>query len=123
MKRLVIFLPLLLLLVGASRWDGDKICISQSTTNSRCIASTPANSGALDFGSIAQDACADLTLAVTGAAVNSPVACSYPAALAAGLAPSCWVTATDTVTFRLCNNTAGAIDPASGTFAAQALNP
>jgi len=91
------------------------------TANTSAIAHSGKSSGALDFGSIAQDACADLTQTLTGAAVNDPVAPGWPAALAAGLAGTAWVSAADTVTYRLCNNTAGAIDPASGTFTARVI--
>lgn len=78
-------------------------------------------SGALDFGSIAAQTCATLTITATGAAADNPVAPSWPAALEAGLTGLMHVTASNTVTVRLCNVTASAIDPASQTFAGRVV--
>jgi hypothetical protein len=92
--------------LNADRWDGkDGIDFS----------------GALDFGSIAAQTCAALTITATGAQANDPVAPSWPAALEVGLAGIMHVTAANTVTVRLCNVTAGAIDPASQTFAGRVV--
>lgn len=67
----------------------------------------------LDWGSIGAQAAADKTVAVTGAAVGDIVAASPNTTLEAGLAFNAWVSAADTVTIRLHNYSAGAIDPAS----------
>jgi hypothetical protein len=85
------------------------------------IVKTDKSSGAIDFPSISAVTCSSQTQTLTGAAANDPVACSYPTALSANLTASCFVSATDTVTYRLCNPTAGAIDPASGTFSARII--
>ena len=72
----------------------------------------------LDFGSIGAGLSADLTIAVTGAAEGDAVALATPAALEAGLSAFAFVSAADTVTVRLVNNTAGAVDAAAGTYRA-----
>lgn len=77
--------------------------------------------GALDFGSIAAQTCATLTITATGAAADNPVAPAWPVALEAGLSGLMHVTAANTVTVRLCNVTASAIDPASQTFAGRVV--
>lgn len=78
-------------------------------------------SAALDFASIAAQACAELTIAVSGASASSPIAPSWPAALETGLVGNMRISAANTVTVRLCNVTSGAIDPASGTFAGRVI--
>jgi hypothetical protein len=78
-------------------------------------------SSTLDFGSIAAQACAILTITATGAAANNPVAPSWPVALEAGLTGLMHITADNTVTVRLCNVTASAIDPAGQTFAGRII--
>jgi hypothetical protein len=78
-------------------------------------------SAALDFGSIAAQSCSELTITATGAAVNNPVAPSWPASLEAGLSGSMYVSATDTLTVRLCNVTSSAIDPASRSYSGRVI--
>lgn len=73
-------------------------------------------SSTLDFGSIAAGATADLTFTLTGAAVGDAVSLGPPAGLEAGLVATAWVSATNTIKVRVANVTAGAIDPASGTW-------
>lgn len=86
------------------------------------IVSSVSGSATIDVGSIAAGACIDSTMALTGVAANDPLACSFPIALEANLSASCWVTAANTVTFRVCNiQLVAAIDPASGTYAARSL--
>ncbi len=72
----------------------------------------------LDFGSIGAGLAADLTIAVAGAEVGDAVALGAPDALEAGLVAFAWVSAADTVSVRLVNNTAGAVDAAPGTYRA-----
>jgi len=67
----------------------------------------------LDFDSIAAAASEDQTLAVAGAAVGDTVALGLPAAPAAGIVFTGFVSAVDTVTVRATNITAAALDPAS----------
>ena len=69
-------------------------------------------SASLDFPSIAATTgSATLTITVTGAAVGDRVTLAPPSTLPAGLIPVGYVSATDTVSITLFNNTAGAIDP------------
>ncbi len=88
-------------------------------TSGTVINDTRKNGGAIDFGSISTLTCSDQTQTLTGASVNDVLSCGYPAALEANLSPSCFVSATNTVTYRLCNVTVGSIDPASGTYSAR----
>jgi hypothetical protein len=74
-----------------------------------------AGSGVLDFGSIASHTGADLTMTVTGAATGDDVTV-HTTNLEAGIMPYAWVSAANTVTVRLMNYTASAIDPVARTF-------
>ena len=80
------------------------------------LTSVLTNSAALDFASIAAAASADLTITVTGAAVNDEVALGLPATPAAGLVFIAFVSAANTVTIRASNITAAAVDAASATY-------
>lgn len=73
-------------------------------------------SAALDFGSIATQTSADLTISVTGAAVGDTVALGLPAAPTAGIAFNAFVDSANSVTVRAHNYTGGAVDPASATY-------
>jgi hypothetical protein len=81
------------------------------------LTSVLTNSAALDFASIAAAASEDLTITVTGAAVNDEVALGLPATPAAGLVFNAFVSAANTVTIRASNITAAAVDAASATYA------
>jgi hypothetical protein len=80
------------------------------------LTSVLTGSAALDFASISAAASADLTITVTGAAVNDEVALGLPAAPAAGLVFIAFVSAANTVTIRASNITALAVDAASATY-------
>lgn len=73
-------------------------------------------SATLDFPSIAAGSEAELTVAVAGAAVGSPVVLGPPSTIEAGLSWGGYVSAADTVTIRVRNDTAAAIDPASASW-------
>lgn len=75
----------------------------------------------LNFASIAAGATAELTITVPGAASTNAVVLGPPAGLEAGLMATGRVSAADTVTIRLHNTTAGAIDPADATWRATVL--
>jgi hypothetical protein len=75
-------------------------------------------SGTLNFGSIADGNCAELTMTATGAAALDQVAAAWPAALETGLVGSMYVSAVNTLAVRLCNFSGAAVDPASATFKA-----
>ena len=70
----------------------------------------------LNFGSTAAGQSSDLTVAVIGASVGDPVSVGLPAAPDANSCFTAWVSAVDTVTVRFNNYSAGAIDPASGSY-------
>ena len=70
-------------------------------------------SATLDFPSIAAGAEAELTASVSGAVAGAPVFVGAPAAIEAGLSWGAYVSAAGTVTIRVRNDTAAAIDPAS----------
>lgn len=72
----------------------------------------------LDFSSIAQSACAELTLPVPGAATGDSVAAGWPQTLESGLTGTMFVSSQNTVTVRLCKITTGSVDPANQAFRA-----
>ena len=72
---------------------------------------------ALDFPSIAIDTCQELSITATGAAANDLVSVGAPSSINNGLNWNAYVQSADTVYVRVCNVTAGAIDPASATWA------
>lgn len=75
-----------------------------------------AGSATLDFPSIAANGSQSLTITVTGAVSGDAAIASPPATLNANLSFVAYVSAADTVTIRIHNNTGGAIDPASATW-------
>ena len=75
-------------------------------------------SGTLDFGSIAAQESAELTVTVTGAATGDAVQLAPPSGIEANLTWCGYVSAADTVTVRVSNATASPIDPASATWGA-----
>jgi len=72
----------------------------------------------LSFGSIAQASCAQLTFALTGANPGDSIAPGWPSSIEAGLAGSMFVSASNTVTVRLCNLSGAALTPAAQNFRA-----
>ena len=70
----------------------------------------------LDFPSIPAQASADLTITVTGSAINDFVQLGLPASPASGINFQAFVSAANTVTVRAANYTAAAIDPASASY-------
>lgn len=75
----------------------------------------------LDFPSIPATSQSELTITVTGATVGDAVALGPPSGLEADLAVVGYVSAANTVTVRLLNNTALAIDPASASWTATVM--
>lgn len=78
-------------------------------------------SAALDFGSIADGTCADLTFSLLNAVAGRPVMPGWPQALPAGLFGIMAVSAQDTIRVRLCNLSGAAIDPPVLTYQAGVL--
>lgn len=72
----------------------------------------------LDFPSIASSGSSELTMTVTGATAGQFVVLAAPAALESGLAFSGFVSAANTVSVRLHNNSGGSINPASASWSA-----
>lgn len=101
---------------GQIEYDGTNYYACVSTTRYqivRCLT----GSAVLNFASTNSQLSRDLTLTVTGATDGDCVAIGVPNASA--VANSCytgWVSAANTGTIRLNNYSAGAVDPASGTF-------
>lgn len=86
------------------------------------VAGIRTATAALDFGSISAAASADLTITVTGAAVNDSVSLGLPAEPTAGIIFQAFVSATNTVTVRATNITGSPIDPASATYRATVIS-
>lgn len=79
-------------------------------------------SAALNFGSIAAGASAELTISgVPNAVIGDAVAYGTNGGMESGLVPYVYVSATGVVTVRLTNVTGAAIDPAARTWKVQAL--
>lgn len=81
------------------------------------LAKTLTNTATLDFPSVASLGTQTLTITVTGAADGDIAIQSVPnGSMTAGLVFTSWVSSVNTITIQCYNSTAGAIDPASGTF-------
>ena len=112
---------LLALLDANNTWNGTQTLSGGLVIGGSTVTKILTATAALDFGSIAAAASADLTITVTGAAVNHSVTLGLPAAPTAGIIYQGFVSATNTVTVRATNITAAAIDPASQTFRATVI--
>ncbi|MCB0714028.1 MAG: hypothetical protein KDD67_17015 [Ignavibacteriae bacterium] len=97
------------------------------TTNTGAMSwrNSGTGSAALDFPSTNDGATSDLTLTVTGATVGDMVILGIPnGAQPAGSAwYQAWVSAANTVTVRLYNESGAAVDPGSDTFNVMVLRP
>ena len=71
----------------------------------------------LDFSSTSAQTCSALTATVTGSSDGDPCSLGVPNVSNVGNGNfSCFVSAANTVTVKFCNPSAGALDPASGSF-------
>jgi hypothetical protein len=86
-----------------------------STSSALQLRDMKRASATLDFPSIAAAATATLTVTVPGVTTGDD-ALVFPNVPVAGIVYSAYVSATDTVTVRAINITAGAIDPASQAY-------
>lgn len=77
--------------------------------------------GAINFGSIAQSTCLESTINVPGATIGDDISPGWPHTLETGLVGIMRVTASNTVTVRLCKITSGSVDPADQNFAGKVL--
>lgn len=101
---------------GAVEFDGTNFFGTASTTR-YTFAKTLTNTATLDFASTAAQSSSDLTITVTGAALNDAVSVGAPnGSVLSNSSFSAWVSATNTVTVRFNNYSSGAQDPSSGTF-------
>lgn len=98
---------------GATKFDKSYL----GSYGSAGITQHLTGSAVLDFGSIAAGGAADLTVTVTGAAVGDDATWHTSAMLEAGLVVTqCAVTAANTVTIRVRNESGSAIDPFARTY-------
>lgn len=138
--------------VKAIEWTGSAVTVPLATTFSTTTAHTgvatftaaAAFNGGLTMGTsgsavtlskratttidvpvVAANTCfTDQTVTVTGAAVGAECVTGTPAALPDFLQATCWVSAADTVTLRICNGTAGTpADPGSAAYSVRVFNP
>jgi hypothetical protein len=75
----------------------------------------------LNFPSINNAACSDLTLTVTGAQIGDTVAAGWPASLPAGVFGTMFVSIADTVVVRVCNLSGSSVDLAASAFSARII--
>lgn len=87
------------------------------------ISESNRGTGTIDYASIAAQTCVENTITVTGAPIGAECSYSLPAAIDNGLSSTCYISATNTCTLRLCNVTSGAIDPASATYGCRTWEP
>lgn len=95
--------------------DGTNLKYTNSGATRLLIQAALTGSAALDFPSTILTAVADLTITVTGAALNDPVILGVPnGSVTATATYTAWVSAANTVTVRF--SPKATEDPASGTF-------
>lgn len=92
-----------------------------TTSNRYQIGTVLTATAALNFTNTLAQTSSELTITVTGAAVNDAVAIGEPATVNANSSFSARVTAANTVTVKFNNYSALAIDPASATFKATVI--
>ena len=107
---------------GAVEYNGTNFFVTNSTATRYTLAKTLTNTAALDFVSTNTMLSSDLTITVTGAALNDAVVLGIPnGSVMANSTFTAWVSAANTVTVRFNNYSAGTLDPASGTFRVSVL--
>ncbi len=106
---------------GALEFDGTNYFATSSTTR-YTLAKTLTATGTLDFASTAAQNSSELTITVTGASDGDAVVVGVPnAASSANTCFTARVSASNTVTIKFNNYSAGAIDPASASFRVSVL--
>jgi hypothetical protein len=75
-------------------------------------------SAQIDFGSIAQSACAEANISMPGAMIGDAVIPGWPQNLDAGFIGVMRVSVADTINVRLCKITSGALDPPAQSYRA-----
>lgn len=97
--------------------DGAPVCGSPSG-----VSSSAFYSGIIDFGPVADGACARSTISATGATTGRALAFSLPSSLGGNMSGSAFVSAPDEITVCLCNFSGATLDPASATFAVRDMH-
>ncbi len=105
---------------GTMEFDGTDLYFTPNTTR-KLVLTGFVNTATLDFPAIAAGSTAELTVTVTGATLGSSCSCAPNTSIEAGLSWSCYVSATNTVTIRVANISAGSIDPASKSWKATVI--
>jgi hypothetical protein len=78
----------------------------------------------IDVASMAAGTCAsDADVTVTGALTGSECVAGAPSALPGSVQLNCFVSAADSVKLRICNNSAGPVDPPQLTYNVRVFNP
>jgi hypothetical protein len=92
---------------------GSPVQVDTTVIPSRLTAATT-----LTFTSIAQSACNEQTITLTGATVGDEVMLGAPATVEQGFLWSGYVSSADTVTVRMCKITSGTVTPAAQSWRA-----
>lgn len=79
------------------------IQIGDAGQNPTPIRLSKAASTALNIGDVDGGTARTFTMTLTGAAVNDPVACTFPSNTPEDIMAMCWVSATNTVSFKVRN--------------------
>jgi ribosomal protein L24E len=104
--------------VRVCNFSGAEVDPASAAFKARTVSGYLSGSGTIDFATIPDFSCREGPVTVTGAAVGDHVAAGWPAAMETGLVGAMFVSASDTVTVRLCNFSGAEVDPASATFRA-----
>ena len=111
---------------GATDWEGVALgaanAILRSDGTDAVWAALVSSSGALDFPSIADGGCDELTQTMTGAALGDVVAMGVSGtALPAKVSATVRISAADTAQYQVCNFSGAAVDLSSRTFTARVV--
>jgi hypothetical protein len=87
--------------------------ISPLTVDLTAVPTRLSNTATLTFTSIAQSACNEQTISLTGATTGDEVILGAPAAVEQGFVWSGYVSSASTVTVRMCKITSGTVTPAA----------
>ena len=103
---------------GAVEWNGTNLFLTTSGGVRQTINQGLTATATLDFPSTNDNSFNNLTVTVTGAALNDVVSLGIPngSVPAGASAFTAWVSAANTVTVRFSNHSGVAQDPASGSF-------
>lgn len=97
---------------GAMEYDGSNLYFTPSTTR-KILMTGLTTTQTLDFPNITSGNTSELNVTVAGATVGSACSCAPNTSIELGLQWSCYVSAPNTVTVRVSNVSAIAVNPAS----------